>query len=145
MRRIGLIAILALAVAPAVARADFKTGRYAFSQGATSRCDVCSISFKASKTKVSKLAFKVNTAKSACTNGDRLGDESSDYKAASGLIEKRKFSITLTDQTANGVYKARVKGKLSGTKASGTLQSVFKFTSGLTCDTGALKWKAAKS
>lgn len=145
MKRVGLIAILALAVTPGVAHADFKTGKYKYSSGATSRCDVCSISFKASSTKVSKLAFKVSTKKPACDSGQRMGDNSADYKAVSGAIEDDKFAITLSLQNSNGVFTAKVKGRLSGSTASGTLRSVYKFPSGNECDSGKLKWTAKRS
>lgn len=73
-----------------------------------------------------------------------MGDNSADYKAVSGAIEN-EFAITLSLQNANGVFTAKVKGKLSGGKANGTLRSVFKFANGSECDSGKLKWTAERS
>jgi hypothetical protein len=146
MKRVVLGALLVLALAPAAARADFKSGKYSYSSGSSTNCGLCSISFKASQSKVSKLKLSIYTASAACTDGLKLVVSASDVKSIFGSVKisisDAKFGTTLT--SASGNTKLKIKGKLKGSKASGSVRLTGPDANDASCDTGKLKFTAKR-
>ena len=147
MKRVVLGAVLVLALAPAAAQASWKSGKYSYSSGETTNCGLCSISFKASQSKVSKLRVSIYTATAVCSDGKKLSVTTADFKSIFGTVKvdissSGKFSTAVVSDS--GSTHMKFKGKLKDSKASGSVRVYGDEAGGGTCDTGKLKFTAKR-
>jgi hypothetical protein len=153
MKRLAVVvgALLAVALVPATASADFKSGKYRYASSKSTSCGLCTVSFKASQSKGSKLRFSLDIPSSTpvCSGGQGFKASESDFKTLFGSPKtsitdaKFKFSREATN-SAGSKFKVTVKGKLKNSSAKGTLRLTAEYVTGTTCDTGRLSFKAKR-
>src|SRR4051812_39242720 len=82
----ALVALLAVALVPAAASADFKSGKYRYKSSVSQSCRLCTLSFKASQSKASKLRFSIDIPSSTpvCSEGQGFKASEADFKALFG-------------------------------------------------------------
>jgi hypothetical protein len=137
-----LVAVLALALlAPgaALGKSLFRTGKY---KGADED-GYLTVSFTAGKKNVKKLKFQLDHLPGKCTNGSTVSGNEEPYEISPASIGKRgRFRFTLTNTPQYVASKVTLRGKLRGSKVSGTFHLTLGPTpQGVTCDTGKLTWK----
>ncbi|HZL04136.1 MAG TPA: hypothetical protein VFE45_01720, partial [Coriobacteriia bacterium] len=82
----------------------------------------------------------------AACGSQKLVVSESDVKAIFGsikiTIDGGKFDTSLASASGNTTVK--IKGRLKGSRASGTVRVAGAGAGGSTCDTGKLKWEAKR-
>lgn len=141
-RLIALPLCAALAIpGTALAKPLFKTGSYT---GGDPAGISNAITFKASKSKLTRLRFVIDKA-GACSNGVNLTDSQDGYVFPKIKVKDGKFSVTGTFDGETATARFTLRGKLKGTSAWGTIRSKVTLKDGSnSCDSGKLKWKAVR-
>ncbi len=125
-------ALLVLLVAPSIAAAGFKHGRYA---GMTEQGT--EISFKATKLGVKKFTYSVTIN---CDDGN-MREFTSGESAKAPIREHGRFTAEFVSEDGN--ITSVVSGRLKRRKASGTIDTAGGPPGGWQCE-GSVEWEAQR-
>jgi hypothetical protein len=138
----SVLCLALLAPAAALGKSLFKTGKY---KGGD-RHHYFRIGFTAGSTKVKGLTFRLNKLPGRCNNGGTLSGTQVPYAIPGAKIGKKgvfKFDLVNKPQYVRSMVS--IRGKLKGSKVSGTFRLELGPTKGTSCDSGKLSWSARRS
>lgn len=129
--------------AAAAAKLKFKPGNYRTAPP-QSESRFLKVSFAATKKNYLKDVKFDLLAPGACSNGGALVDDHKLYKLRASKIKDGRFSFTDKATGPGGSATLTLKGKLAGSKASGTFRVQANINGGVTCDSERLTWNAKR-
>lgn len=138
--------VLTLAVCAALAIAAAALGAYSRGIYRTKppahRGQWLDLSFTAGRSAATTFTYSYRKLK-ACSNGtNSIGDDSGYAPIRAGAISTRTGTFVVSATT--GRDRVQIAGRIKGRKASGTFRDFFVTSTGITCDTGTLHWKALR-
>lgn len=133
--------VCALAALAGVAEAAYTRGIYRTRPPAT-RMQFLDLSFTAGRSAATTFSYSYRKAR-ACSNGtNAIGDESGYPPIPAGAINRRTGAFGVSATTRRD--RVQITGRIRGRKASGTFRDHFVTSSGVTCDTGVMRWTTLK-
>jgi len=100
------------------------------------------LSFTAGRSAATAFSYSYRKQRACSNRTNAIGDESGYPRIPAGAINRRTGAFAVSATT--GRDRVQITGRIRGRKASGTFRDHFVTSSGVTCDTGVMRWATLK-
>lgn len=101
------------------------------------------VSFTAGRSAAAGFSYEYRKLRGCSNRNNAVGDESGYPPIRAGAINRRTGAFAVSATTGHNDL-VQITGRIRGRKASGTFRDHFVTSSGVTCDTGVMRWTALK-